>query len=256
MGPFGFYSLLATALLALHMLWADGAFGAALPTESQKYQRDVVREVRAAHGLHGPVALHGALIHQESRWRPDAKSPVGAQGLAQFMPTTSAWMGDVDRRLAGAKPFDPQWSIRAMAVYTAWIHKQVKAADECNAWAFTLSAYNGGLGWVNRDKRLADAAGKDPLVWWGNVEQYSNRASWAIKENRHYPEVIINRWQPLYLRAGWAGPEICSDEGDISESGAGDATEEQASVDPGAAGGWIPGWLRWVAGIDAGKAQD
>ena len=47
-----------------------------------------------------PVDFFARLIWQESRFRPDAISPKGAQGIAQFMPTTA--------RLSGLEdPFNP-----------------------------------------------------------------------------------------------------------------------------------------------------
>ncbi|MEB4492761.1 lytic transglycosylase domain-containing protein, partial [Pasteurella multocida] len=72
---------------------------------------------------------------------------------------------------------------------------------------FTLSAYNGGLGWVQRDKKKAQAQGLDPLLYWNNVEQVNagrSRANFA--ENRGYPQRIIYRWQPIYKT--W-GPTLC-----------------------------------------------
>lgn len=51
-----------------------------------------------------PVGLLTRLIWQESRFRADAISPKGAQGIAQFMPETSA-----DRGLSD--PFDPEMAI-------------------------------------------------------------------------------------------------------------------------------------------------
>ena len=52
-------------------------------------------------------AVLAAQINQESGWDPTAVSPVGAQGLAQFMPSTWAAYG------RGADPFDPHAAIAA-----------------------------------------------------------------------------------------------------------------------------------------------
>jgi hypothetical protein len=51
-----------------------------------------------------PVAFLTRLIWQESSFRPDTISPVGAQGIAQFMPKTA-----YERGLAN--PFDPEEAI-------------------------------------------------------------------------------------------------------------------------------------------------
>jgi hypothetical protein len=68
----------------------------------------------------------------------------------------------------------------------------------------TLSAYNGGLGWISRDQALASRQGLDPLVWFGSVERVNagrSAANW--RENRAYPQHIIYTHQPRY--ATWGG---------------------------------------------------
>ena len=57
-----------------------------------------------AEGL--PVEYFTKLIWRESSFRPDAVSPAGAQGVAQFMPGTASARGLVD-------PFDPASAIPA-----------------------------------------------------------------------------------------------------------------------------------------------
>lgn len=55
-------------------------------------------EAAAAHsGISTDVLA--AQIQQESGWNPNAQSPAGAQGIAQFMPGTAAQYG--------LDPFDP-----------------------------------------------------------------------------------------------------------------------------------------------------
>src|SRR5271170_6077540 len=51
-----------------------------------------------------PVGYLTRLIWQESSFRPDAVSPAGAQGVAQFMPRTADERGV-------ANPFDPEEAI-------------------------------------------------------------------------------------------------------------------------------------------------
>lgn len=184
------------------------AFSFQIPKQAFEHKRYLIREVRANHGLNGPIALHAAIIHQESRWVKNAKSPVGASGLAQFMPKTAEWMGEIDSRLLGAKTLDPRWSIRAMAVYTAWLLDRVDAKNECENWAFALSGYNGGIGWVWKDQKLSETPG----VWFGGVSEDSERADWAFNENRHYVSTIIKKWQPGYYGHGFGfGEYICGE---------------------------------------------
>lgn len=69
-----------------------------------------------------PAALLAAQIEAESGWNPTATSPVGAEGIAQFMPGTWAGLG-----VAGS-PLDPNAAIPAMAKYMCSIISDVKAA--------------------------------------------------------------------------------------------------------------------------------
>ena len=95
-----------------------------------------------------------------------------------------------------------------MPLYASWLDEGIKSIDDCNQWAMILSSSNGGLTWLNRDKALAEAKGSDPNIWWNNVEKYSNRADWAIRENRNYSKRIIFKHQNLY--ADWGKSYICN----------------------------------------------
>ena len=70
--------------------------------------------------------------------------------------------------------------------------------------AMTLSAYNGGLGWVWRDQKLATANGADSGRWFDQVERFNaGRHAAAFKENRGYPRLILLTYEPRYIAAGW-----------------------------------------------------
>lgn len=200
-----------TVLLLAILLVSCQARAQGVPAVAERYQRELTRVVQQEWGLSGRVALHAAQIHQESGWRERVDSPVGAQGLAQFMPATSRWIAEIYPDLGQAAPYSPGWAMRAMTRYNRWHWQRLSsAADECQRWAFALSAYNGGLGWVQRDQRLARAAGDDPAVWFGSVERYTNRAGWAERENRHYVRRIVHDLTPRYVAAGWHGGAPCS----------------------------------------------
>ncbi len=113
------------------------------------------RLVRAAHyvfGLEAPVAVLAAQVHAESAWNPRARSP-HAEGLAQFTPDTAAWMAETyPGELAGPAPFDPLWSLLALCRYDGRLYERMPGDAGCERWAFTLSAYNGGPGWIPRDR--------------------------------------------------------------------------------------------------------
>ncbi|MFM7403187.1 MAG: lytic transglycosylase domain-containing protein [Erythrobacter sp.] len=82
-------------------------------------------------------SLLEALVWQESRWRENAVSPVGAQGLAQLMPGTARYLG-VD-------PRDPFANLEGGARY---LREQLDRFDGDLEKA--LAAYNAGLGRVER----------------------------------------------------------------------------------------------------------
>lgn len=86
---------------------------AQVPQDALRYRALLVRTAHAAWGLDAPVAVFAAQVHQESAWRPDAVSHVGAQGLAQFMPATTRWIASQSPELAAQEPYNPTWALRA-----------------------------------------------------------------------------------------------------------------------------------------------
>lgn len=205
---YSFWWQLAANLITAWLLWCGGFFSqanaAGPPPAALKYRSDVIRSARVDWGLNAPVADFAAQLHQESGWNPAARSPVGAQGLAQFMPSTADWIAGLMPHLAAREPYNPGWAIRALVSYDRWLWSRVAVPDGCERMAMTLSAYNGGLGWVNRDRRLARTRGLDDARWFGSVETVNagrSAANW--RENRHYPQRILRELAPRYL--SWGG---------------------------------------------------
>ena len=85
----------------------------------------------AASTSHLPVGFLTRLIWQESRFRTDAVSPAGAQGVAQFMPGTAMERGLDD-------PFDPEQAIPASAALLADL------SHRFGNLGLAAAAYNGG----------------------------------------------------------------------------------------------------------------
>ncbi|HEX2833075.1 MAG TPA: lytic transglycosylase domain-containing protein [Thermoanaerobaculia bacterium] len=83
-------------------------------------------------------ALVAAVIEQESRFKPRARSHVGAKGLMQLMPRTGRWMGARDL-------YDPEQNIDAGVKYIKYLNQRFNGDLKK-----TIAAYNGGEGNVMR----------------------------------------------------------------------------------------------------------
>ncbi|KQT85173.1 lytic transglycosylase domain-containing protein [Aurantimonas sp. Leaf443] len=109
------------------------------------------------------------LIWKESRFDEGALSPVGAQGIAQFMPYTARERGLAD-------PFDKEQAIRHSALYL----RDLKA--ELGNWGLAAAAYNGG---INRVKRWKASGGSLPYETQNYVLSITAReADWFRESGR------------------------------------------------------------------------
>lgn len=186
------------------LAWATWAHcGHAIPLQANQHRALLTREARAVWGLDAPVATFAGQIHQETCWNERAVSPAGAQGLAQFMPATAKWLPRVAPETGEPLPFSPSWAIRAMVTYDRWLWRKISAATDCDRWAMTLSSYNGGLGWLQRDQAQTKLAGLNPGLWSHVAMHNAGRSPANFRENRTYPTLILGRWTELYRAAGW-----------------------------------------------------
>jgi hypothetical protein len=83
-------------------------------------------------------ALVAAVIEQESRFKPRARSHVGAKGLMQLMPRTGRWMGARDL-------YNPEQNVDAGVKYIKYLDKRFNGDLKK-----IIAAYNGGEGNVLR----------------------------------------------------------------------------------------------------------
>ncbi len=131
--------------------------------------------------------------------------------MGQVMPSTATWLAQLfPKTLGKVEPYNPTWSLMALVSYDRWLADRIKARNTCEQAAMVLSSYNGGLGWLIKDRKLASASGADSLVWFGSIERFNaGRSVAAFKENRGYPQLILKKWEPDYIAAGW-GSGVCS----------------------------------------------
>ena len=97
-----------------------------------------------------PAAILAAQLDAESGFRPDAVSPTGAQGIAQFMPDTWAtWGRDADGD-GTADPFDPVDAIAAQGALMCHLLRTAQATGWGDPVDLALAGYNAGWGAVTR----------------------------------------------------------------------------------------------------------
>lgn len=117
-------------------------------------------EIRAAAEQHGlDPAFVAAVVSTESRFRADAVSAVGAEGLMQVLPSTAEW---IDYRRGSALPenglFDPETNLD----YGCWLLRYLLDRYGGNE-RYALIAYNAGFGrldeWLNTPELLDGEGG-------------------------------------------------------------------------------------------------
>ncbi|MFL4496492.1 NlpC/P60 family protein [Streptomyces sp. VTCC 41912] len=100
-----------------------------------------------------PPAIIAAQIEAESGWNPQARSPVGALGLSQFMPGTWATYGVDGDGDGKADPFNPADAILSQGTYDCVIAKELLPGIAGGKLtgdivSLTLAGYNAGSGAV------------------------------------------------------------------------------------------------------------
>ena len=167
----------------------------------EQYRSQITREAQMRFGIPAPSPVIAAQIQQESAWNPAAHSPVGASGLMQFMPSTAAWAETVNH-WGAVDPLNPQWAIRAGVWYNRFNWDRIKADTDCDRWHFTLSAYNGGLGYVYRRQKASVMPGS----WAATGRVNPGITPGNQHENETYSPRILLVHQPRFT--GW-GRTVC-----------------------------------------------
>ena len=141
-----------------------------------------------------------AIAMAESGMRFNARSPVGAQGLMQFMPATWADIAPPPYKALG--PLDPEAAIWVAGKYLRRIWNGYgTAADTIQRKAFTNAGYNSGPGNVNRARnRCREKLGCNPGFWDSpNVEENLVTALRFQEETRNYVR-RIRRFERQIMR--------------------------------------------------------
>lgn len=121
----------------------------------------LIRQAAQRHGI--SEGLIKAVMHTESGFNINARSPVGAQGLMQLMPATA-------RRFNVSNAYDPEQNIFAGARYLSWLIKRFNGDTR-----LAIAAYNAGE---------------------GNVDKYGGIP--PFRETQDYVRRVTSRYQNLY----------------------------------------------------------
>lgn len=198
--------VLAAAVLIVSTCTNPRQAHAQVPAAAQQHRALLVRSAHAVWGLDAPVAVFAAQVHQESGWRTDAVSQVGARGLAQFMPATAAWWCEfINVSKADCQPHNPAWALRALVGYDKYLYDRTPTRYSAydRMWV-ALRGYNGGLGHWQREAAASGAA--QPTRQQVDAAcGKARRAAVHCRENLGYPRRILVELQPRYL--GW-GPGL------------------------------------------------
>lgn len=206
--PFnGWHTLIRLAVMVL-LLWLGGFFTSAHaqtlpnpPPQANAYRAELTRAAHSQWGLDAPIAALAAQVHQESAWRPNAVSRVGAIGMAQFMPATAQWWCQLNGLNSDdCQPSNPTWALRALVGYDRYLY--VRAPQRFNThdrlWV-ALRGYNGGLGhWLAEAKATGLPAPSRDQV--DAACGRARRSAVHCPENLSYPRRIL-QLQALY--AAW-----------------------------------------------------
>lgn len=208
--------------LALLLMWAPGMGAAARPlgdvpeaaakeqstaAAAQTSTCDLIESSAGATGL--PVAYFTRLIWKESSFRATAVSPVGAQGIAQFMPGTAAERGLAD-------PFDPIQAIPASARLLKSLVRRFGnlglAVAAYNSGPRRVEEWLAGTGGLPRETRryVAAVTGRTAEEWRDLSEEPASDQAAAPREEPEAAtclEVLAALDAPLSMDAALRAPE-------------------------------------------------
>jgi membrane-bound lytic murein transglycosylase F len=123
-----------------------------------------------------------ALGYQESRWRPAAVSPKGAQGVMMLMPLTATKMGVKN-------VFSPDENIMAGSRYLAYMKERIpKRIRDPDRTLLAMAAYNIGIGHLEDARIITQMRKKNPDSWAdvrANLHRLSDPA-WHKRVKRGY----------------------------------------------------------------------
>lgn len=180
----------------------------------------LVRRVAREEGVDENQFL--ALVYQESRFNPCAKSSAGATGLAQLMPGTAAQLGVNENNI--------EENLRGGARY---YRRQLLRYD--NNVALALAAYNAGPGNVNK---------------YGGIPPF--------KETQGYVRSITQDWLPAFGGSDKSGIPLNFGGGEMAYTGMRSSTLNAmgTTAATGDSLANVSGWYQQLARLQTSTIQD
>ena len=133
-------------------------------------------------------------IEQESSWVRDAESKY-ARGLAQNTPANEE---DLLRRYPELRKYqdrlDPKFQFLGQCLMMKRLMNNLTGSSYKDNMRISLRSYNGGVGYILRERNVSRESGEDPNVY-ENLENHCSifRANWACDENLSYSPHIEKR---------------------------------------------------------------
>lgn len=180
----------------------------------------MVRRIAREEGLEDNQFL--ALVYQESRFNPCAKSSAGAMGLSQLMPGTAAGLG--------VNPHNIEDNLRGGARY----FKQQLRQFNGNV-SLALAAYNAGPGSVQK---------------YGGIPPF--------RETQGYVQAITQRWLPAFGGSDKSGIPLNYGGGSVGFENARDSTMKAFALTAAVADGSgdVASWFEQFGAMATGTVQD
>jgi len=136
--------------------------------ELKKYQSMVTLFKKYAGEYNFNYLMIGAQAYQESGFDHSKRSPAGAVGVMQLLPTTAK---DPNVNIPDIEKLEN--NINAGTKYLRFIFDRYyknEPMDEVNKMLFSFASYNAGPAKINELRKDTSTMGLDPNVWFNNVE--------------------------------------------------------------------------------------
>lgn len=138
------------------------------PAEMERFRDAIAFIKKYSDKYEFDYLIIGALAYQESRIDQSKRSPDGAIGVMQMLPSTAS---DKNVDIDHIEKLEP--NIHAGVKYLDFLHHRYfddPQVDELNQWLFTFASYNAGPAKIAQLRAETSKHGHDPNVWFRNVE--------------------------------------------------------------------------------------